>query len=161
MPACLGNTATPHVLLPKKCHTRWYTASRAWPGQRSEEELSLARAEAGKAHSHTSARWQEAKTLNWQPCSPEPPRQCNGAFSPHTQLEALRSLRANIFEVLSSILFPKQEGSHLRVRRIFFPCIIPTAGSTQLHAEPRFSCCVVALPCNPDLETCFPSFAGL
>lgn len=47
MPACLGNTATPHVLLLKKCHTRWYTDSRAWPGQRSEE-VTLARTEAGK-----------------------------------------------------------------------------------------------------------------
>lgn len=102
MPACLGNTATPHVLLPKKCHTRWYTASRAWPGQRSEEELSLAWAEAGKAHLCASTWMQHAKTLNCQPHSSEPPHQHNGAFSLHKQLEALRSLRANVFEILGS-----------------------------------------------------------
>ena len=161
MPACLGNTATPHVLLLKKCHTRWYTASRAWPGQRSEEEISLTRAEAGKTDSCTSTWTQEAKTLNCQPRSPEPPPQCNGAFSLHTQLEALRSLRASIFEILCSILFPKWKGSRLLTRRIFFPHIIPTAGSTQLQAEPWFSCCVVALPCNSDLlRHVFPPLLG-
>lgn len=162
MPACLGNTATPHVPLLKKCHTGWYTAPRAWPGQRSGE-AGPARAEAGKTNSCTSTWMQEAKTLNChcQPCSPEPPQHWHGAFSLHILLEALRSLTDNISEILCSIFLPKWEGSHLLVRRIFCPHIIPTVGSTQLHAEPQFSSCVVALPRNPDLlRHALPSLLG-
>lgn len=66
MPACLGNTATPHVPLLKKCHTGWYTSPRAWPGQRSGE-ASPGRAGAGRTNSCTSTWKQEAKTLNCQP----------------------------------------------------------------------------------------------
>lgn len=112
MPACLGNIATPHVPLLKKCHTGWYTAPRAWPGQRSGE-AGPARAEAGKTNSCTSTWMQEAKTLNCQPCSPEPPQHWHGAFSLHILLEALRSLTDNISEILCSIFLPKWEGSHL------------------------------------------------
>lgn len=160
MPACLGNTATPHVPQLKKCHTGWYTAPRARPGQRSGE-ASPGRAEAGKTSSCTSTWTQEAKTLNCQSCCPEAPQHWHGAFSLHILLEALRSLRDNISEILCSIFLPKWEGSHLLVRRIFFPHIIPTVGSTQLHAEPQFPCCVVALPCNQDLlRHVLPSLLG-
>lgn len=158
MPACLGNTATPHVPLLKKCHTTWYTAPRAWTGQRSGE-ASPGRAEAGKTNSCTSTWTQEAKTLNCQPCCPEAPQHWHGAFSLHIPLETLRSLRDNISEIFCSIFLPKWEGSHLLVRRIFFPHIILTVGST--HAEPQFSCCVVALPLQPrSLETHSPFFTG-
>lgn len=114
-----------------------------------------------QTNSCTSTWMQEAKTLNCQPCSPEPPQHWHGAFSLHILLEALRSLTDNISEILCSIFLPKWEGSHLLVRRIFCPHIIPTVGSTQLHAEPQFSSCVVALPRNPDLlRHALPSLLG-
>ena len=133
MLACLGNTATPHVLLLKKCHTRWYTASRTQPGQRSEELGPAGQKQAEltyvQVHEHESKDPQLPATF------PRTPRQRNEVFSLHAQLEALRFRRANnTFEILGSILSPKWEGSRLPLRRIFFPRIIPTAGSAPLRA---------------------------
>lgn len=86
MLACLGNTATPHVLLLKKCHTRWYTASRAQPGQRSEELGPAGQKQAGLAHVQVPE--QESKDPQPPAAFSRSPRHRNEVFSLHAQLEA-------------------------------------------------------------------------
>lgn len=159
MPACLGNTATPHVPLLKKCHTSRYTAPRAWPGQRSGE-ASPARAEAGKTNSCASRWMQEAKTLNCQPCSPEPPQHWHGEFSLHILLEALRSLRDNLWNTLFYLL-AKMGRFPLICEEDFLPTHHPYSGLNSAACRASvllLRCCPALQPRS--LEARSPFFVG-